>query len=115
MNAAAGAYAEQVPLIIISGAPHSARRETNALMDHLTKDYMLQYDIYKKVTVDSAILTNPLTAPDEIDRVISSCINEKRPVYLEIPMDIGKKPTGKPQAIIYRKERKSDLKFCLKV
>jgi TPP-dependent 2-oxoacid decarboxylase len=111
LNAAAGAYAEQIPLIIISGSPHSARREANALMHHLTKDYWLQYDIYKKVTIDSAILTNPLTAPDEIDRVISNCITEKRPVYLEIPMDIGKKPARQPQKITYLKERKSDAEI----
>jgi len=103
LNAAAGAYSEQVPLIIISGAPHSKRREANALVHHLTKDYMLQYDIYRKVTVDAAILTNPQTAPEEIDRVITNCINEKKPVYLEIPMDIGKMSVKRPQPIIYKK------------
>ena len=92
LNAVAGAYAEQVPMIVISGAPHSARRQANALVHHLTKDYMLQYDIYKKITVDAAMLVNSHTAPDEIDRVIKSCIQHKRPVYIELPLDVGKMP-----------------------
>jgi indolepyruvate decarboxylase len=108
LNAVAGAYAEQVPLIIISGAPHSARRQANALVHHLTKDYLLQFDLYKRLTVDAVMLTNPNTAPDEIDRVLMNCISNKRPVYIEIPLDIGKMPCRAPLPISFKIERKSD-------
>jgi indolepyruvate decarboxylase len=96
LNAVAGAFAEQVPLIVISGAPSTRRRESGAMVHHLISNYYLQLDIYKKVTIDSAILTDPDTAPDEIDRVLLNCITKKLPVYLELPADIAVSPCREP-------------------
>ncbi len=87
LNAVAGAYAEQVPLIVISGAPHSRQKHSRALVHHLAGDYSLQSDIFKKLTVDSALLDNPDTAAADIDRVLANCLACKRPVYFEIPVD----------------------------
>jgi len=108
LNAVAGAYAELVPMILISGAPHSARRRSGALVHHLTKDYMLQFEIFRKVTVDSTMLTNPETAPEEIDRVLRNCISEKRPVYIELPLDVGLMPCKAPNKFVYNAIPKSD-------
>lgn len=87
MNAVAGAYAEQVPLVLISGAPHSMRRKSHALVHHLTLDYNLQFDMFRRITTDAAVLQNPSSAPWIIDRVLRSCIINRRPVYFEIPVD----------------------------
>ena len=117
LNAVAGAYSEQVPLIIISGAPHSARRRSNALMHHLIQDYFLQHEIFKKITVDSGILNNPYAAPEEIDRIISNCIKHKKPVYIEIPIDIAESPCDEPKPLNLVQIRYSDpdnLKECVK-
>lgn len=92
LNAVSGAYAERVPVVIISGAPNSAQRQAGTHMHHITTHYDMQFDIYSKVTVDAAQLSDPVTAPDEIDRVISHCLSEKLPVYLEIPVDIVDAP-----------------------
>jgi indolepyruvate decarboxylase len=89
LNAVAGAFAEQVPLIVISGAPPARRRESGAMVHHLVADYDRQLEIFRKVTVDAAMLTNPDTAPDEIDRVIRNGIDRKLPVYLELPADMA--------------------------
>ncbi len=97
LNAVAGAFAEQVPLILLSGAPPAHRRESNALVHHLVSGYYLQFEIFKKITVDSAILLDPVKAPDEIDRVIKNCISKKLPVYLEIPADIAITPCVSPK------------------
>jgi len=99
LNAVAGAYAEQVPLIVISGAPSKGRREAGALVHHLVADYYLQLEVFRKVTVDAAMLTNPDTAPDEIDRVICACILHKLPVYLELPADIALAPCRRPMPL----------------
>ncbi|MDD3846718.1 MAG: thiamine pyrophosphate-binding protein [Syntrophorhabdaceae bacterium] len=98
LNAAAGAFAEHVPLVIISGAPPAGRREAGALVHHLVSNYYLQLEIFRKMTADAAILTDPGTAPDEIDRVIGNCITRKLPVYLEIPSDITHAPCRAPGA-----------------
>jgi TPP-dependent 2-oxoacid decarboxylase len=88
LNAVAGAFAEHVPVIVINGAPPARRRESGAMVHHLVSNYYLQLDIFRKITADAAILTDPSTAPDEIDRVIRSCISRKLPVYLELPADM---------------------------
>ncbi len=116
LNAVAGAYAERVPLIVISGAPPARRRESGALVHHLVSDYYLQLDIFKKVTIDAAILTNPETAPDEIDRVISNGILHKLPVYLEIPVDMAHAACREPSPIARPVTLHSDdenLQSCL--
>jgi TPP-dependent 2-oxoacid decarboxylase len=87
-NAVAGAYAEQVPLIVISGAPHSSHRSSHALVHHISKNYYLQYEIFRKFTVDSVMLMDPAKAATEIDRVLKNCIFHSRPVYIEIPVDM---------------------------
>lgn len=88
INAVAGAFAEHVPVIIINAAPPARRRESGAMVHHLVSNYYLQLDIFKKITADAALLADPNTAPDEIDRVISNCIARKLPGYLELPADI---------------------------
>ncbi len=97
VNATAGAFAEEVPLIVISGAPPARRRESGALVHHLVSNYYVQLEIFRKVTTDATILTDPGKAPDEIDRVIRNCISRKLPVYLELPSDITNAPCRPPE------------------
>ncbi|MDD5482684.1 MAG: thiamine pyrophosphate-binding protein [Kiritimatiellae bacterium] len=92
LNAVAGAWAEQVPLIVISGAPHSRQRRAGALVHHLAGDYALQSEIFKKMTIDSAVLDNPRTAAADIERVLANCLARKKPVYFEIPVDAVDQP-----------------------
>ncbi|MEI6173145.1 MAG: thiamine pyrophosphate-binding protein [Bacteroidota bacterium] len=97
INAVAGAYAEHVPVIIINGAPPARRREAGALVHHLVANYYLQLDIFKTITADAALLADPNTAPEEIDRVIRNCMAHKLPVYLELPADITHAPCREPK------------------
>jgi len=108
LNAVAGAYAERVPLIVISGAPPAHRRETGAMVHHLIADYDVQLEIFKKVTVDAAILTRADSAPDEIDRVITNAVIHKLPVYLELPVDMARAPCRPPLAAAHLGRRMSD-------
>jgi TPP-dependent 2-oxoacid decarboxylase len=101
VNAAAGAFAEHVPLIVISGAPPAGRRESGALVHHLVSNYYLQLEVFRKMTVDAAILTDPHTAPDEIDRIIRNCITRKLPVYLELPADMAHAPCRPPEGSLH--------------
>ena len=116
LNAVAGAYAERVPLIVISGAPASRRREAGALVHHLITDYYLQLEVFKKVTVDAAILLRAETAPDEIDRVIRNCIVRKLPVYIELPADLARAACRAPAPLSLAPAPRSDedsLKDCV--
>lgn len=98
VNAVAGAYAEQVPLIVVSGAPPARRREAGALVHHLVANYQLQLEVFRKITAAAALLTDPETAPAEIDRVVAQCMARKLPGYLELPADVARAPCRRPAA-----------------
>ena len=108
LNAGAGAYAERVPMIVISGAPPTKRRETGALVHHLVANYDLQLDLFKKMTIDAAILNDAETAPELIDRLISKCLYHKLVVYLELPADIALATCTKAQKTDFSPRYQSD-------
>ncbi|WP_299467093.1 thiamine pyrophosphate-binding protein [uncultured Gimesia sp.] len=86
-NSIAGAYAEKSPVVVISGAPGMAERETDPLLHHRVKDFNTQREVFEKITVATALLNDPMTAFHEIDRCLEACVRFKRPVYLELPRD----------------------------
>lgn len=98
VNAVAGAYAEQVPLIVVSGAPPARRRESGALVHHLVANYQLQLEVFRKITAAAALLVDPETAPAEIDHVVAQCVARKLPGYLELPADVARAPCRRPAA-----------------
>ncbi len=93
-NATAGAWAEQVPLLVVSGAPGMAERQNNPMLHHKVKTFETQLDVFRDLTVAQAVLTEPLTAAREIDRVLVAIIGEQRPGYIEVPRDMVDVPIG---------------------
>ncbi len=96
INAIAGSYAEQVPVILINGAPPARRREAGAMVHHLVSHYYLQLDIFKTITADAVLLTDPNAAQAEIDRVIRNVMVRKLPGYIELPADMINAPCRRP-------------------
>ena len=88
VNTTAEAYVERSPVVVISGAPGVRERTRGPLLHHVIRDFDTQLKIFREVTVDSTVLDNPATACDEIDRVLSSALRHKRPVYIEFPRDM---------------------------
>jgi TPP-dependent 2-oxoacid decarboxylase len=87
VNATAQAFAEKSPLVVISGAPGINERIRNPLLHHKVRDFDTQQRIFDHMTVDSIMVDNPATAAKNIDRVLSSALRYKRPVYIELPRD----------------------------
>lgn len=96
LNAVVGAYAERVPLVVISGAPSSSVRQSSLLLHHTTGDYNLQFSIMEKATVAAVILSDASQAAYQIDRTLADCLHHKRPVYIEIPVDLVDQPCLPP-------------------
>jgi len=92
VNAVVGAYAERVPLVVISGGPSQAFRQSNLLLHHTIGDYNLQLSIMEKVTVAAIILTDASQAVNQIEKTLATCLHHKRPVYIEIPTDLVNQP-----------------------
>jgi TPP-dependent 2-oxoacid decarboxylase len=100
VNATAQAFAEKSPLVVISGAPGINERQKNPLLHHKVRDFDTQQKIFEHVTVDSVLIDNPTTAAKEIDRVLSSAMRYKRPVYIELPRD----KVSTPISIYYQEQ-----------
>ena len=96
LNAAAEAYAEKSPLIVISGAPGLRERFRHPLLHHRVRDFNTQRRIFDEVTVASAALEDPAKAPAQIDEAIAACRRHKRPVYIELPRDMVDRPCAAP-------------------
>ena len=92
INAVTGAYAERSPLVVISGSPGINERSNDALLHHKGKSFYTQQRIYEEVTVASALLDEPFTAFNEIDRVLDTVYWHKRPGYIELPRDMISMP-----------------------
>jgi TPP-dependent 2-oxoacid decarboxylase len=86
-NTTAEAFAEKSPVVVISGAPGMKERAKNPLLHHKVREFDTQKKVFEQLTVASAVLSDPQTAFQEIDRVLHAARRFKRPVYLELPRD----------------------------
>lgn len=91
INTTAQAFAEMIPVLIISGAPGIAERQKHSLLHHKANRYDDQQKIYERITVASASLSDPNMAFREIDRVLDAVLRLKRPGYIELPRDMVSK------------------------
>ena len=64
-NAVAGAYAEDLPLIAISGGPNSNSQAENELLHHTLGevDYAYQREIFSRITAAAVIVKHVNEAP----------------------------------------------------
>ncbi|CAM3920589.1 Indole-3-pyruvate decarboxylase [Bacillus mobilis] len=104
LNGVAGSYAENVPVIKITGTPTTKLMENGALVHHTLGDGKFDHfsNMYREITVAQAKLT-PEHAVEEIDRVLRACWIEKRPVHIQLPIDVYNKPINKPTEPILHK------------
>ena len=91
LNAVAGAYAEDLPVIAVSGGPNTNATAENELLHHtLGKvDYEYQREIFGHVTGESIIVRNTTDAPYQIDHALDTALRLNKPVYLEIASNIA--------------------------
>lgn len=90
VNGIAGAYAERVPVIAITGAPtreveRAGKYVHHSLGEGTFDDYR---KMYKPITTAQGYIT-PENAQTEIPRLINAAINEKRPVHIHLPIDVA--------------------------
>jgi indolepyruvate decarboxylase len=97
-NAIACAYAEQSPLIVISGGPGRNERRAGRPVHHQVKSFESQLRVYAEVTAYAAILDDPETAGGHILRALDTAVKLKRPVYLEVPRDMVQSEIQRPAA-----------------
>jgi indolepyruvate decarboxylase len=87
-NAIAQAFAERVPVVVISGAPGLGERRAHPLLHHSVRDATSQLRVFEQITEAAVVLDDPVTAAYEIDRALSAALQAKRPIYIELPRDM---------------------------
>ena len=89
LNGIAGANAEHVPVVSISGVPPLRAIHKREILHHTsgTGDFEDVMTCLTQFTAAQARVT-PANAAIEIDRLLLTCLREKRPVYLQLPSDI---------------------------
>lgn len=89
-NGIAGAFSEHVPVLHIVGVPSTTQQRDKPMLHHTLGDG--RYDAYhvasKQFVKSDANLIDPTTAAAEIDRILTDCVTQGRPVYLMLPTDI---------------------------
>jgi pyruvate decarboxylase len=98
INAIAGAYAENLPVILVSGAPNTNDRATDRLLHHTlaTHDLSYQLEIARRVTCAAVSVSTATEAPRLIDHAIRTALRERKPAYIEIACNIAAAPCADP-------------------
>eukprot|EP01018_Ginkgo_biloba_P000833 Gb_33733 [translate_table: standard] len=90
LNAIAGAYSENLPVICIVGGPNSNDYGSNRILHHTIglPDSAQEYRCFQAVTCAQAIVNNLEDAHELIDYAISAALKESKPVYISISCNL---------------------------
>lgn len=110
VNAVAGAYAENLPVIVISGGPNTNSVQDAEILHHTlaTENYSYVRDIFAHITAHSVFIHRPSDAPMQIDTAIAIALECKKPVYIEIACNIASMPVSSPTQRSLNNKRLSD-------
>ncbi|PNH03431.1 Pyruvate decarboxylase isozyme 2 [Tetrabaena socialis] len=91
LNAVAGAYSEDLPLIVISGGPNSCDQASNRVLHHTTgaPDYGQQLRAFKEVTCFQVVIQHIEDAYKQLDAAISKAMMHRKPVYIEVACNLA--------------------------
>jgi pyruvate decarboxylase len=99
VNAIAGHYAEDLPVILISGGPNTHSEPENQILHHSLGEVRYGYvrEMFAPVTAAAVIVRHAEDAPRLIDQTIAACLRSRKPVYLEIACNIAALEIPAPQ------------------
>ncbi|KAK3406835.1 hypothetical protein EUGRSUZ_K02968 [Eucalyptus grandis] len=94
INAIAGAYSENLPLICIVGGPNSNDYGSNRLLHHSIglPDFTQELRCFQTVTCHQAVVNNLEDAQEQIDTAIFTALKESKPVYISISCNLTSIP-----------------------
>jgi TPP-dependent 2-oxoacid decarboxylase len=110
VNAVACAYAEDLPVIAISGGTNSDSEADGHVIHHALGEvrYDYQRQIYQHVTAGAFAIRRLEDAPDVIDRAIATALRRRKPVYLEIDCNLAALDVPAPTPRDFQGSRRSD-------
>ncbi|THU72745.1 hypothetical protein C4D60_Mb04t15430 [Musa balbisiana] len=90
INAIAGSYSENLPIICIVGGPNSNDYGTNRILHHTIglPDFSQELRCFQTVTCHQAVVNHMDEAHEMIDTAISTALKESKPVYISISCNL---------------------------
>ncbi|XP_024400201.1 pyruvate decarboxylase 2 isoform X2 [Physcomitrium patens] len=91
INSIAGAYSENLPVICIVGGPNSNDFGTNRILHHTigVSDFSQEARCFQAVTCFQAVINCLDDAHQLVDRAISTCLLESKPVYISVSCNLA--------------------------
>nr|GMD23850.1 pyruvate decarboxylase 2-like [Ipomoea batatas] len=91
INAIAGAYSENLPVICLVGGPNTNDYGTNRILHHTIglPDFSQEFRCFQTVTCYQALINNLDDAHEQIDTAISTALKESKPVYVSISCNLA--------------------------
>jgi TPP-dependent 2-oxoacid decarboxylase len=110
INAVACAYAEDLPVIAISGGINNDSEADGHIIHHALGEVRYDYarQIYEHVTAGAFAVRRLEDAPAVIDRAIAAALHHRKPVYLEIACNLAALPVSAPMPRKFQTGCRSD-------
>uniref|UniRef100_A0A0E0L3M9 pyruvate decarboxylase n=1 Tax=Oryza punctata TaxID=4537 RepID=A0A0E0L3M9_ORYPU len=91
LNAIAGAYSENLPVICIVGGPNSNDYGTNRILHHTIglPDFSQELRCFQTITCYQAVINNLDDAHEQIDTAIATALRESKPVYISVGCNLA--------------------------
>lgn len=112
VNAIAGAYAEDLPVIVVSGGPNANSEADYQILHHTTALHNYKYvrNIFAEITAQAVIINQPDDATYIVDEAIKVALQQRKPVYIEIACNLAGIPVSKPHSSLIFENPRSDKK-----
>ncbi|GFQ07287.1 pyruvate decarboxylase 1 [Phtheirospermum japonicum] len=91
LNAIAGAYSENLPVICIVGGPNpNEYGTTNRILHHTIglPDFSQELRCFQTVTCYQAVVNNLENAHELVDKAIATALKESKPVYISVSCNL---------------------------
>jgi pyruvate decarboxylase len=110
INAVAGHYAEDLPVIVISGGVNTHSEPENQILHHTLGEVRYDYvrEMFRPLTTAVENVRFVEEAPAQIDRAIATCLRTRKPVYLEIACNLANQKVPTPQPYQFHGKLGSD-------
>ncbi|MGA8030223.1 MAG: thiamine pyrophosphate-dependent enzyme [Bryobacteraceae bacterium] len=108
LNAVTGSLVENAPVVVVNGAPTNKEFQNatyaGLLYSHMTSDPYSNLDVYQRITVNAERITSAGQAPYQIDSVLTACVTNGQPVYLEVLEDVWRALCDPPSSSLPREQ-----------
>ncbi|KAJ1607489.1 pyruvate decarboxylase [Cryptosporidium canis] len=107
INATAGSYAEDVPVVHICSAPIAKHHKNGTLLHHTLFDYSKTLRMFEQVTAAAVKVDQKETAAEIIDDTLLKCVTLSKPVYICLCADLVNEFIKRPEAPLKKTQTRS--------